>query len=90
LIDLCVKCDERQARIQAEADVVAKIEGDRLVALARKAEADALLPDMEKARAWVASIRAMAPPAVKAEKVSMLLLSTHAEIVRFLDGVKLT
>ena len=50
---------ERLAVIKAEADAIAKVERDRVTALATAAEAAALLPDLEKVRAWVAAVRVL-------------------------------
>ena len=104
--NLCVKCDEREALdaerravdedrafFDAERERAARVELElaaHIEAQANAAAKDALLPDLEKARAWMTSIRAMAPPAVKAKKISALLASTYTEIDHVLDGVKLT
>jgi len=85
--------DEDRAFFDAERERAARVElelATHIEAQANAAAKDALLPDLEKARAWVASIRALTPPTVKAKKVSALLASTYAEIVHMLDGVKLS
>ena len=53
---------ERQAREQATVDALAKVERDRLTTLVVAAETAARLPDLEKARAWVAAVRAVPLP----------------------------
>lgn len=71
---------ERQAREKAEREAVEKIERDRIAAAEREAERIRLLPDLEKVAAYVANVRAIAPPAVLSVHLAVELGATAREI----------
>jgi len=66
---------ERQAKARAEKDAAEKIERERIETLRRKAELAALLPEVEKVRAFVAAIRALICPTVKSRKLYAALVA---------------
>ena len=56
---------ERQTKIEAEAEAIKKVERERLAAAEQQARLDALKPDLEKVRAFVEAIKALALTAPK-------------------------
>jgi DNA repair exonuclease SbcCD ATPase subunit len=74
---------ERLAKIKAEKDAVEKAERDRLEAAERQARLDALRPDLEKVRAFAASIRALVAPKPRSKEAKAMIFAA----VRGLDTV---
>lgn len=64
---------ERQARVRAEREAAEAVERERVAKIAREAELQALLPDIERVHVFTAAIRALTPPKVKAKKVAALV-----------------
>lgn len=73
---------ERKARIKAEEEAAAKVERDRITALEHAVQLAALQPDIEKVRVYVAAVRAITPPKVKAKRVAALLTESTAALGR--------
>lgn len=71
---------ERQAKIQAEKDAAVRVERERVEKLRRDAELAALLPDLEKVKAFAASIRALTAPKVKSKRIAAVLVTTMAQL----------
>jgi len=91
-----IKETEERARLQAIADEKARVEREaeeaEEKAAAEKAEAErisALLPDKEKAIAWVESMRDSIPkiPAIKDRAIALLVVTALDEIKSVLDGL---
>ena len=74
---------QRQAVIRAERDAIEHAERERIETARRAQELQALLPDVDKARAFAVAIRALTPPAkVKNKKVIALVTEACAGLTK--------
>lgn len=81
---------ERVAKVKAEEEAKAKAERERVETAELQARLDAVKPDLEKVRAFAASIRALAPPKVRSKKVAASLsaaIETLNQVASGLEGV---
>jgi hypothetical protein len=79
---------ERQAKRRAEAEAVEKLERDRIEKAKREKELAALRPDVEKVAAFVAAIRALVPPKVRARAFVSLLSSAAKDLEATAAGLE--
>jgi hypothetical protein len=80
---------ERQAMIRAATAAAEKVERDRIEKARREADFAALRPDVEKVAAFVAQIRSLVPPKVKARAFVSMLSNAAKDleaIAAVLDG----
>jgi chromosome segregation ATPase len=79
---------ERQAKMQAEKDAAERVERERVEKLRRDAELAAMLPDLEKVKAFAAEIRALAAPQVKSKKVADVLTIAINDLLVLADAME--
>lgn len=79
---------ERKAKVKAEADAKAKAERDELARLEREKRIAALRPDVEKVRAFAASVRDLPRPMLKAKKLVPLMAAADVALAAVVSDLE--
>lgn len=73
---------ERLAKIRAEKEAAERVEREKVEKARREAELAALLPDLDRAKALAAAIRAIVAPKVKSAKLRAVIETAMGELER--------